>query len=255
MIVDGKKHSIDLARSINLIKPLTLAVVMVGDDPVVEKYVSHKETFANLVGIKVERFCYEVTISKEELITEINRLNNDSSINGIIVQLPLPFDEVEVLSVIDPNKDPDALSPNPKVLSPVVRAIDYIINQYQIDLAGEILVVGQGKLVGRPVSLWLAQQGLSVAVAKQGDNLIDLTKRADLIISGVGKPNLITKEMIKEGVAIIDAATSEASGKLVGDVHPDCAEKSSVFTPVPGGLGPITVAMLFKNLVDLSLKS
>jgi methylenetetrahydrofolate dehydrogenase (NADP+)/methenyltetrahydrofolate cyclohydrolase len=172
-----------------------------------------------------------------------------------VVQLPLPkqINANKILDLIPSDKDVDALSENASVLAPVAGAVREVLERNQVELEGKkILVVGQGRLVGRPVAIWLAQEGYEVETADiNTKNLAELTNRADVIITGVGKPGLIKLEDIKEGAILIDTGTSESAGKLMGDVDPTCAVKCSLLSPVPGGVGPITVAMIFKNLLQL----
>jgi len=159
----------------------------------------------------------------------------------------------EVVNSVPADLDIDGLRRDSKFLAPVAMSVWKIFNFYQIDLAGkEIVVVGNGRLVGEPVVRMLIDENLSVTlVEKETDDktMRTLIKNADVIISGVGVPGLITSDMIKEGVVLIDAGTSEQSGKLVGDIDPACADKASFVTPVPGGVGPVTVACLFENLI------
>jgi methylenetetrahydrofolate dehydrogenase (NADP+) / methenyltetrahydrofolate cyclohydrolase len=260
MIVDGKKIAEDIKAELRiavrqLIKTPVLAVVWVGDLTVSSKYIEKKRRFAEEAGMKLRLFEYQDEIEQSELQAEIDRLVNDPEITGIIVQLPLParLNTEEILNSIPPEKDVDALGDSPKVLSPVVGAIREILNRHQVELKNKkVAVIGQGKLVGRPVALALASEGVDVKViTKETPDLKAALKSVDVIITGAGEPSLIKPELIKEGAVIIDAGTSEASGKLRGDADPACANRCSLFTPVPGGVGPITVAMLFKNLLTL----
>ena len=157
-----------------------------------------------------------------------------------------------MLDAIPKKKDVDSLSARSNYSAPVVEAVREILKRKDISLEDKnILVIGQGRLVGKPISGWLAKEELKFQVADiDTGNISELTKKADVIISGAGSAHLIKPEMIKDDVVLIDAGTSEMSGSVVGDAHPECAEKSKVFTPVPGGVGPITVAMLFKNLLS-----
>jgi methylenetetrahydrofolate dehydrogenase (NADP+) / methenyltetrahydrofolate cyclohydrolase len=262
MIVDGKQIAEDLkrqlAKSIKVGGNATLAVVAVGDDPTSAKFVERKRQFALDIGVPVMCFEYNVDISQDELIAEVTRISAREDIQGVVVQLPLPVDmrPQEILKHIPSSKDVDALSPSPIVLSPVVGAINTIFERHGVELAGKhIVIVGQGALVGRPTALYLAAAGYDVAVADIAtEDLAATTQRADILILGCGSPHLIRPEIIKSGVVLIDAGTSVLGGKLMGDAHPDCAEKAALFTPVPGGVGPITIAMLFQNLLELSAR-
>ncbi|HRZ30216.1 MAG TPA: bifunctional 5,10-methylenetetrahydrofolate dehydrogenase/5,10-methenyltetrahydrofolate cyclohydrolase [Candidatus Paceibacterota bacterium] len=261
MIVDGKALAEEIKQDLRARargKDLHLAVVWVGEDPVSERYVERKKKLGLDLGIEVVVYEYPSTILEGDLIEEINRLVADDKINGIIVQLPLVggIDEQKILDLISPEKDVDALGQEPKVLPPTVGAIKYILEKNNVSLAGKnVVILGKGKLVGRPVAIWLTQAGANVAVidSRTSDSeSVNLFKTADIIVSGVGKSDLITPDKIKEGVILIDAGTSESSGQLVGDANPACADKCSLFTPVPGGVGPLTVVMLFKNLLELN---
>lgn len=260
MIIDGKKIAEDL--NVDLAEKLAgqnlqLGVVLVGDNPASVNYVGRKKALGEKLGVEVSVFEYENDISEDELIEVIEGLVTRENINGLIVQLPLPehIDQTKILNLIPKAKDVDALSEDPKVLSPVVLAVQKILEIGKVDLVGQkILVVGNGKLVGKPVALWLASGGQDVTIVDEsvGDNLVTLTRQAGVLILGAGKSGLIKPDMVKEGVVIVDAATSEAGGRLAGDADPACVDKASLFTPVPGGVGPITLSMLFQNLYDLN---
>jgi methylenetetrahydrofolate dehydrogenase (NADP+)/methenyltetrahydrofolate cyclohydrolase len=181
------------------------------------------------------------------------------------VQLPLPthLDTEAICAAIPVQKDPDLLSRKAQenfihsssvILPPVVAAIDTIFSKYEVSLLDKkVAVIGQGKLVGVPVVTWIKQKGiLSLIVDRKMLDDKSCLKEADVIISGAGVLNLITMDMVKDGVVLIDAGTSEAGGKIAGDIDPACAIKAALFTPVPGGVGPVTVAMLFRNLLELS---
>lgn len=261
MIIDGKKIANELkaelsselrARDLKL----RLDVILVGDNVASEKYVERKRSVGEEIGIDVVVHELMGDIKQSDLEEELKRLAEDKRVNGIIVQLPLPkqINEKEILDLVPAEKDVDALSGEARVLSPTVGAIREILVRNNVDLANKkIVVVGQGKLVGRPTALWLTQEGHNVSVVdSKTQNVDELLLLADIIVSGAGSPELITPDKIRDGVVIVDASTSESNGQLTGDADPACANKCSVFTPVPGGVGPITVVMLFKNLFDLN---
>ena len=260
MIIDGKKIAGEIKEQLAEQfsgRSAVLAVVLVGEDPASIKFVERKKKFGEEIGVEVRVLEYENDISEEDLVEEVQKLADNDQIGGLIIQLPLPkhIDTGRILNLVSANKDVDALTADASVDSPVVEAIMEILDRGGIDLHNKkIVVVGQGQLVGRPVAIRLAQEGFDVEVANSttGD-LKKLTLSADVIISGVGKPGLITPDMVKEGVILIDAGTSEQASKLAGDIDLACADKASLFTPVPGGVGPMTVAMLLKNTVSLSL--
>jgi len=262
MIVNGKKlakkieHEL-LTRRRALEQAPKLTVIAVGENPVSERFIRMKTEFAARIGVHAAVIRLPWDTTTVDLIEKIKKQSALS--DGIIVQLPLPptLDTGAVLASIPGGKDVDALSPpaggEPLILSPVVGAVKRIFSEEQIALSGKrVLVIGRGRLVGAPLTAWLSQNGTTVDVV--GDEVEDLsshTLTADVIISGAGEPHLINPHMIKKGVVIIDCGTSEAGGRTLGDADPDCAKKCALFTPVPGGVGPVTVAMLFENLFSL----
>jgi len=261
MIVDGKALAAKVKEKLKKKahgKNLCLAVVWVGDNEVSAKYVARKKKLGEEVGVEVRVYEYAAEISQAELEEEIKKLADKSEIKGIIVQLPLPahLEEEKILNLIPAEKDVDALSQEARVYSPVVEAVREILEEGGVEIEGKrAAVLGRGKLVGKPVALWLSQEGAEVEIIHSQTSEEEkkrILKTVDIIVSGVGEPGLIKPEDIKEGVVLIDAATSESNGKLVGDADPSCADKCALFTPVPGGVGPLTVVMLFKNLIDLN---
>src|SRR3990167_3643264 len=273
MIIDGKKLAEEIkaelkAEVLRLNKKLRLAVIKVGEDKVTEKFLEQKKKFGDAVGIDVRIYDLPADITTNKLREKLAEVVHIKENAGVIVQLPLPthINTQYILDGIIPEKDPDMLSSKSiglfssgrsKILPPIVGAIKYIFDRNNVDVKGkQVTVIGAGKLVGKPVATWLINQGAAVTIIDE--NTIDPTLHtmgADILISGVGEPNLITADMIKDGVIAIDCGTSEANGKVVGDLDPKIADKASLFTPVPGGVGPLTVAMLFKNLVELAKKS
>lgn len=259
MIIDGKKLAAQIEERIVLElhgKKLTLAVVYVGDNPISLRYINKKKQMGARLGISVLLHVFEATISEEDIVCEIKNIVSDENIDGVIIQLPLPqqISTEKIVSLIPPEKDVDALGTHPRVFPPVVGAIREICNEHTISLRDKtVVVVGKGKLVGKPAAEWARKEGAHVEVVDRStENPNAVFRSADVIISGAGVPSLITPEKIKEGVMLFDAATSEMSGKLVGDIDPACAEKAGLYTPVPGGIGPLTVVLLFKNLIELA---
>jgi methylenetetrahydrofolate dehydrogenase (NADP+) / methenyltetrahydrofolate cyclohydrolase len=188
--------------------------------------------------------------------------------DAAIIQLPLPdgVDAQAACDAIPLEKDADVLSRAARakfeqgeqgaLLPPVVAAIKEILKRGGVDVTGKgAVVIGSGFLVGAPAATWLAQQGARVTVATRETDLTQVLKDADIVIAGAGVPGLIKPEMLKEGIVLIDASTSESNGVIVGDADPACAEKCSLFTPVPGGVGPVAVACLFENVLVLSEKN
>lgn len=261
MIIDGKKLAEGIKAELRSeletkSSKLRLDVILVGNNIASEKYVEKKRRMGEEIGVEVVVHELIGDIEQSDLEEEVKKLVDDQRVNGIIIQLPLPtqIEEEKILNLVPAEKDVDALSHEAQVLSPTVGAIREIIERNNINLENKkIVVVGQGKLVGRPTAIWLTQEGYNVsAVDSKTENIDELLSLADIIISGAGKPGLITPDKIRDGIVIIDAATSESSGQLAGDADPACANKCALFTPVPGGVGPLTVVMLFKNLVALN---
>ncbi len=220
-----------------------------------EKYLNLKERKAKEVGIETIRVTSSGEVTTEKLVRDITELVEVTE--GIVVQLPLPAHIVTetVLRAVPTTHDIDALNPNTTaVLPPVVGAIREILNVHEVPVFEKhVVVVGSGKLVGQPTAKWFIEQGASVSiVTKDTADIAYYTKNADIIVLGAGSPRMLTPDMVKEGVVILDAGTSEDGGVLTGDADPACAEKASLFTPVPGGIGPITVAVLLRNVVELA---
>ena len=261
MIINGKKiaYVVEL-NIIQRIKTLDekpkLAVINVDGNLVSVSFINMKRRFADRVGVDFSVLNFDSSIGNDELIAEIKKAA--ALCDGLVVQLPLPkrLDTDFILESIPPEKDVDALGPNPKILSPVVEAIKKILSISQFSLKSKrVLVIGRGRLVGLPIAKWLGGNGTTVdVIGDEVENIEMYAKKADIIISGAGSPHLLKPQMIKEGAVLIDCGASEAGGKLLGDAHPSCAAKCSIFTPVPGGVGPITVAMLFSNLLYLMEK-
>lgn len=230
---------------------LSLGILVAEENPVIESFVRIKEKAAEKLGVQLVRKELSHGASTKDAVAAVGELSR--SCDGIIVQLPLPetIDTDVVLSAIPPEKDVDGISASPIVRPPVAEAVAEILMFTGTEVRGKIaMVVGSGRLVGAPAAALLALHGADVEVLTRGDSLERL-KDADIVVLGAGDPGLVKPEHLKAGVVLIDAGTSEAGGKLAGDADPLCADVASVFTPVPGGVGPIAVAMIFKNLFDL----
>jgi len=268
-ILDGKALSEKLIDSVKekatKLKP-KLAVVMVGEDPASLVYVRNKKRACERAGIEYEELKFPTSITQDELLKEIDKLNKDDSVNGFIVQIPLPEHIYlpEVIKAIDPQKDVDGfhaynigkmfLGPEFEDLPPatpfgVVKLLDY----YDIPIQGkEVVVVGRSNIAGKPISVMMLNRDATVTTCHRlTKDLAFHTRRADILIVAVGKPNLITADMVKEGVVVVDIGTNKKEdGKLCGDVdYPNVSKKASYITPVPGGVGPMTVAALILNTV------
>jgi len=271
MIINGKQLSEEIIDQLKqertkIPKKIRLAVVLVGDNPASLSFIKQKEKIAKELNIDFRLYQYENSIKTKELRKKVNEICRVTYNRGVVVQLPLPdsINSQVVLNAILALKDPDILSEKNlggfytnrlKVLPPVVKSIKFLLEKYQINPEGKnVLIIGRGQLVGKPVGLWFIHQRATLTVANsQTKNLENLTKTADIIVTSAGKPNLIIAEMVKEGVVIFDAAVVSEAGKLKGDCDFDSLkDKVALITPVPGGLGPLTVAFLFKNLLELA---
>lgn len=269
VLLDGKKLSekilIGLKSEIQSSgKKFFLAVVVVGESPVIEKFIGQKERIARDLGIEFRRYNYESAISTNELRKRISVIVHEADPDGLIIQLPLPaaINTQYILNSIPPEKDVDVLSAKAlgnfftgkaKAVPPVVGAIQELIEEYGIEYKTKhVVVVGAGMLVGKPIASWLLNEKVSFSVVDENTkDPTSVLREADIIMSGVGKPGLIIGDAVKEGVIVFDAGTSEAEGKLSGDADfNSVSTKASYITPVPGGIGPLTVAMIFKNLIS-----
>jgi methylenetetrahydrofolate dehydrogenase (NADP+) / methenyltetrahydrofolate cyclohydrolase len=222
------------------------------------KYLEMKKAKAVSVGVDLAVVELSAKVTTTEVVDVVQRVVSES--DGVVVQLPFPstIDRETILSAVPPEKDPDGFSYGTNAgacLPPVVGAIDEISKKYQVSWQGRrVLVLGEGRLVGRPASIYARERGAEVVVLTEATYDPSLLQSADIVITGIGKPHLITPDLIRDGVIIFDAGTSEANGVLAGDVHPDGASKASLLTPVPNGIGPITIAYLLKNLVTLHVQ-
>jgi len=274
-ILDGKKASEKVLDSLkkkikaNKLK-LTLAIISVGKNKVSEIYLRQKRLACEKTGIGFRPYCFSKRISQRKLETEIKRIAKSQINSGIVIQLPLPFNSLAISQLFDlipAKKDTDCLGTtnfnsfcrgDKKVMPPVVSAIKKLFKNYKIKIKNKnIVVVGTGRLVGLPVSLWLANEKAKViTVNKFTRDIADFTKKADIIISGVGKANLINGSMVKKGVVLVDVGASMEKGKVLGDIEiKSVFKKASFLAPVPGGVGPLSVACLLKNLLKLSRDS
>jgi methylenetetrahydrofolate dehydrogenase (NADP+)/methenyltetrahydrofolate cyclohydrolase len=265
MLVDGKKIAKNIEQKMkeyiennNLKK--RLAIFYVGDNPVIDQFVKIKQNFGKRIGVDVAVFKYEDSIGEDYLVNEISDKSKD--FDGVVVQLPLPshIDRYKIINSVDLEKDVDVLSDKSyrdflsdknKMLPPVVFAIKEILSSYNILIKDKkVCVVGDGLLVGKPVYDWFKMNEADVNIVNlKTQDTESLIKNADILVSGVGSPNLIKKDMVKDGVVLLDAGSSQESGALVGDISKDCESVASIFSCVPGGIGPITVVGLFYNLV------
>lgn len=272
IILDGKQTAKKITDELklkvqNLDKKPSLAVIMAGNNPASEVYVKNKEKKALEIGFNSIIKKTDENITKEELLKIIKELNEDDNINAILLQLPLPkhLNEKDFLDKIDPKKDVDGFcsynlgkllkNDSPYAIPCTPKGIVRLLDEYNIDIEGKIaLVIGRSNIVGKPVSILLLNRNSTVIMTHtKTKNLENLTKTADILICAAGKKEMIKKEMIKENAVIIDVGiTRDNDGKLKGDVDfNDVKEKTSYITPVPGGIGPMTIAMLMENTYEL----
>ena len=243
-------------------KQAGLAVVIVGNNPASQVYVRNKMKACENVGFYSENIELDENISEEELLQEIDKLNKNDRINGILVQLPLPahINELKIIDSISPEKDVDGfhvsnigkmvIGDETGFLSCTPYGIMQLLEEYKIEIAGkDAVIIGRSNIVGKPMALMLIQKGATVQVCNSRTK--DLRKKlndADIIIVAAGVPKLLKKEDVKEGAVVIDVGINRVDGKICGDVdYEEVAERASYITPVPGGVGPMTIASLIKN--------
>lgn len=270
-ILDGKALSLKIKEEIKKeVEELKkdgitpgLAVILVGQDPASQTYVKMKAKACKDVGIYSITHEMPEDISEDEIIDTIKMMNKNPNIDGILVQLPLPkhIDTTKILEIIDPKKDVDGFHPynfgrlNQGLDSFVPctpLGVMELLKEYNIDVKGmDACVVGASNIVGKPMAALLLNSFATVDICHIfTKDLKEHTKRADLLVVGVGKPNLITEDMVKDGAIIIDIGINKVDGKIVGDVDfENVSKKASYITPVPGGVGPMTIAMLLKNTI------
>ena len=297
MILDGKKIAAEIREELKQqiaamraedLRSPKLAIVIVGHNPASETYVTNKMKACAEVGIEAEKVALESDITEQELLRAVQRLNADPSVDGFIVQLPLPehIKETTILSAIDRHKDVDGLTPEnvgrtvqglPSIISATPRGIRELLARYNIQTAGRhVVVIGRSNIVGKPVAMLLMQRPYlslpSMSAASLGDatvtvchsktrDLAAICRTADIIIVAAGSPRLLTADMVKEGAVVIDVGINRVeslkskdespSYKLVGDVDfENVAPKASFITPVPGGVGPMTIVSLLQNTLQ-----
>ncbi|HCZ8343330.1 TPA: bifunctional methylenetetrahydrofolate dehydrogenase/methenyltetrahydrofolate cyclohydrolase FolD [Staphylococcus aureus] len=269
-ILDGKQIAKDYRQGLqNQVEALKekgftpkLSVILVGNDGASQSYVRSKKKAAEKVGMISEIVHLEETATEEEVLNELNRLNNDDSVSGILVQVPLPkqVSEQKILEAINPDKDVDGFHPinigklyiDEQTFVPCTPlGITEILKHADIDLEGKnAVVIGRSHIVGQPVSKLLLQKNASVTILhSRSKDMASYLKDADVIVSAVGKPGLVTKDVVKEGAVIIDVGnTPDEDGKLKGDVDYDAVKEiAGAITPVPGGVGPLTITMVLNN--------
>lgn len=247
--------------------PIGLGTILVGSDPGSVAYVDGKHKDCAQVGIKSIKVNLPDSVSTADVVAAVNKLNQDPNCTGFIVQLPLPsgIDVQEVLSAIDPKKDADGLTPTNlgnlvlsfnEIIPCTPKAIVALLNEYKIKLSGaKVLIIGRGLTVGRPLSILLSQKAINATITlahSATSNLSALIKESDVVIAAIGSAHFIKPEMVKPGAVIVDVGITRVDNKLVGDVDPAVTQIASAMAPMPGGVGPLTRAMLLQNVFELA---
>lgn len=275
-LIDGKKISSEIKDELKIkcgelskkgIVP-ALAVIQVGNNPASTVYVNNKKKACEAVGIKSISYTPDESITEEELLSLIDSLNENDEVNGILVQLPLPkhIDENKVIERISPKKDVDGFHPisvgnlsigRKGFVSCTPAGIIELLKRSDIEISGkECVIVGRSNIVGKPMALLMLRENATVTIAhSKTKNLKEVCKRADILIAAIGRPKFINSEYVKDGAAVIDVGINrDENNKLCGDVDfDDVKDRVSAITPVPGGVGPMTIAMLLKNCVEAVL--
>jgi methylenetetrahydrofolate dehydrogenase (NADP+)/methenyltetrahydrofolate cyclohydrolase len=270
--MDGKVIAERIRKEIagkvaKLSTPIGLGTILVGSDPGSVAYVDGKHKDCAQVGIKSIKVNLPDSVSTADVVAAVNKLNQDPNCTGFIVQLPLPsgIDVQEVLSAIDPKKDADGLTPTNlgnlvlsfnEIIPCTPKAIVALLNEYKIKLSGaKVLIIGRGLTVGRPLSILLSQKAINATITlahSATSNLSALIKESDVVIAAIGSAHFIKPEMVKPGAVIVDVGITRVDNKLVGDVDPTVAQIASAIAPMPGGVGPLTRAMLLQNVFELA---
>ncbi|WP_338985339.1 bifunctional 5,10-methylenetetrahydrofolate dehydrogenase/5,10-methenyltetrahydrofolate cyclohydrolase [Spiroplasma endosymbiont of Diplazon laetatorius] len=271
-IIDGKQYAQDLNTSLkNSIEQLEgkrkpkLVIIQVGDNPASNKYIKNKLNACNKVGIIGELIKFEEDIKQNNLKEEIIKINSDQSVDGIIVQLPLPknIDEKEITDLISPNKDADGFSPvtlgnvmlnNSNIYPATPFGIVKLLDWKEVNLVGaNVVIVGRSNIVGKPLANMLINRSATVTICNtKTKNISDICSKADILVSAAGVANLITKDFVNPNMTVIDVGANFVDGKYCGDVKFDEVSNIVKFiTPVPGGVGPMTIACLLENTFNL----
>lgn len=270
--MDGKVIAERIRKEIagkvaKLSTPIGLGTILVGSDPGSVAYVDGKHKDCAQVGIKSIKVNLPDSVSTADVVAAVNKLNQDPNCTGFIVQLPLPsgIDVQEVLSAINPKKDADGLTPTNlgnlvlsfnEIIPCTPKAIVALLSEYKIKLSGtKVLIIGRGLTVGRPLSILLSQKAINATITlahSATSNLSALIKESDVVIAAIGSAHFIKPEMVKPGAVIVDVGITRVENKLVGDVDPAVAQIASAMAPMPGGVGPLTRAMLLQNVFELA---
>lgn len=268
MILDGKKTSESIMKKLSeevsqIEDEITLTLILVGNNPASQVYVANKEKACAEVGIKVEGHFLDEKTTQREVLQIIDEANRNNKIHGILVQLPLPshLDEEVIINSISPEKDVDGLTlvnqgklflAQETIPPATPKGVMTLLQKYLIEIAGKnVVVIGRSKLVGKPIAMMLMQKNATVTIAhSRTQNLKEVTKRADILVVAIGSPKFVTADMVKKGAVVIDVGINKVEGKVVGDVDfHNVKEVASYITPVPRGVGPMTIASLLENIV------
>jgi methylenetetrahydrofolate dehydrogenase (NADP+) / methenyltetrahydrofolate cyclohydrolase len=283
--IDGKQIAADVRGEIKIAvderlaaghRAPFLAVVLVGDDPASASYVRGKHRAAAEVGIDSENLTYSADTSEEDILAVVDKLNNDDSVDGILVQLPLPshVDDQKIINAIDPAKDVDCFHPEnvgklmlglPGLQPATPAGIVELLVRSGVETSGKhAVIVGRSNIVGKPLANLLVQKGVDCTVTvchSRTKNLPEITRQADILVAAIGRAEFVTADMVKSGAVVIDVginrvddSTRERGYRLVGDVaFEPVLERASLITPVPGGVGPMTIALMLKNTLTASI--
>lgn len=260
MLVDGKAIAKEILNAVRtdveaLSRTPTLAAVTCAPNFETKKYLEMKKRKAASVGISLSVIELPESATTAEAVACVQRIAQDA--DGVVVQLPLPphIDRDVVLTSVPMERDPDAFGYDGdryQVLPPVAGAIDELSKRHGVGWEGKrVVVLGHGRLVGQPAARYAGAKGAKLSVLTEENFDTESLRQADILITGIGQPRFVTPEMVQDGVIVFDAGTSEDGGELVGDVDPAVADKAALFTPVPGGIGPLTIALLLRNLLGL----
>lgn len=250
-------------------KDITLAVLLVGENPASQVYVRNKIKACEYVGIKSLSYYLPENVTENEVKELVLSLSNDDSVNGILVQLPLPkgIDEDVILNLIPAEKDVDGFSSEnvgnlllgkETTVACTPFGVMKLLEEYNVDLTGKnAVVIGRSNIVGKPMAMLLLQKNATVTIChSRTQNLSSIVANADVVVAAIGKPNFVTADMVKDGAVVVDVGINRVDGKLVGDVDfESVSKKASLITPVPGGVGPMTIAMLMENTYLSAVRS
>jgi methylenetetrahydrofolate dehydrogenase (NADP+)/methenyltetrahydrofolate cyclohydrolase len=265
-LMDGKglaeRVRAQVAEEVSELGEVGLSTILVGDDPASDTYIRLKQNAAQEVGIASRDYRLPADTAEEELLELLGQLNRDDSVDGILVQLPLPaqIDEARAIEAVDPAKDVDGFHPvnagrlflgHEGLVAATPTGIMTLLDEYEVPLEGaRAVVVGRSNIVGKPVSLLLLARNATVTIChSRTADLAAHTQDADVLVAAVGQAGLITAEMVKEGATVVDVGINRTTEGLRGDVDPAAADRAGLITPVPGGVGPMTIASLLRNTV------